>query len=565
MAGGGEGSWHFEPHQRPVMLGSPWNPDHPALRKWGYLASGILIGITGGLSNALITANLAYVQGSLGLGPEQAAMLPAVYVMTNVCANLVLIKCRQQFGLQRFMQWALISYALVTLAHLFVHTYWAALLVRAASGIAAGGLTTLCILTLMQAMPAAKRPAGVLIGIAVPQLALPVARIMAPSLIEWGDWHMAYVLELGLTLLTLAALMLLPLPPSERERKFEKTDLLTIALFFPAIGLLCAVLGLGRINWWTDASWIAYALIGAILLLTAGFLLEGGRTNPMLVTRWLTAPEVVRIGLVAVAVRILVSEQTFGSVGLLSAVGMGTDQFRTLYIFVTLASIAGMAASVLTFDPANPGRAIQIACALIAIGAFMDAGATNLTRPANLYLSQSLIGFGALMFIGPAMLIGISRMMLSSQNHFISWVVLFGATQNLGGLIGSAGFGTFQTIREKFHSNEIVQNIVTTNPLAAQRLAAGAHSLSGTVADPALRGAEGAALLSLQATREANILAFNDVFLVIALLACLAVLWGVSIQLKMKRRGEPSPVLVLGRAMAAAASAKQPDPKARGS
>ena len=73
-----------------------------------------------------------------------------------------------------------------------------------------------------------------------------------------------------------------------------------------------------------------------------------------------------------------------------------------------------------------------------------------------------------------------------------------------------------------------------------------------------LRNAEGAALLSARVTREANVLAYNDVFLVISVLAVLLFLWGIAIELKMRRQGEISPILRFAQAaMAQLAAAKK--------
>jgi UDP-N-acetylmuramyl pentapeptide synthase len=59
-------------------------------------------------------------------------------------------------------------------------------------------------------------------------------------------------------------------------------------------------------------------------------------------------------------------------------------------------------------------------------------------------------------------------------------------------------------------------------------------------------------------TREANVLAYNDVFLVIAVLALLLVLWGVIIEMNMRRRGEISPIVRFAQAaMAQLAAAKK--------
>lgn len=550
-------AYQFKPHERPAIPGSPFNPDHPKARMWGYGAIGLLAGLTGGLGNALVTANISYFQGTLGLTAREAAWIPAAYATTYTCANLILVKFRQQFGLQIFIRLSLVIYAVAALMHLFVHSFASAMAVRAVSGIAAAGLTTLGTLSWFQAMPGPKRPLGILIGVSIPQLATPLARVLAPTLLEWGDWRMSYVFELALAMVTLAAVLALPLPLSERSKAFEKTDFLTVALLFPGVGLLCSVLSVGRTDWWFAAPWIGWALIGSILFITAGAAVEHWRSNPLLTTRFLGQWPIVRIIAVALCIRIITAEQAYASVGLLGALGMGADQLRPLFIIVTLASIAGLAAAVLLVRPQTPARPLQIACLLIAIAAFMDSSATNLTRPANVYLSQALVGFAALLFIGPAMLIGLTRALLQGPQNFISWLVVFLATQNIGGLIGSALFGTLQTVREKFHSNILTQQILLDNPADVGRLAGTAQQAGKVISDPSLRTAEGAALVSQQVTREANVLAFNDVFLIIAVIAFLLFLWGVAIEINMRRRGEVSPLVRFTQLVAAQIAAAQ--------
>jgi hypothetical protein len=78
------------------------------------------------------------------------------------------------------------------------------------------------------------------------------------------------------------------------------------------------------------------------------------------------------------------------------------------------------------------------------------------------------------------------------------------------------------------------------------------------IIDPTLRTAEGAALLSQRVTREANVLAYNDVFMIIAVLALLLFVWGISIEVGMRRRGEISPIVRFAQAaMAQLAAAKK--------
>ena len=531
----------FKPHERPTLPGSPANPDHPDLRRLAYFAIGCLIGITGGLGNALVTVNLNFAQGTLGLNTDESAWLTGAYFMTNVTANLLLVKYRQQFGLQPFIRYTLAAYAATTVMHLFVHDFETSVAVRAASGVAASGLTTLTILYFFQALPAPKRLAAVMIGICIPQLATPLARALSPHLLEWGDWHNLYWFELGMTLATLAAVVALPLPPSEREKTFERLDFVTFALLAPGLWLLIAVLSEGRIQWWTERPWMGWALASSVVLIAVAVVIEHHRSNPLINTRWLSTRQMVRLILVAASIRVLLSEQSFGSAGLLAVVGMINDQMVTLNLIVVAASIAGLATAVLTFRPDHLPQPVIIAVVLIAIGSFMDADATNLTRPSSFYFSQALIGFASLLFLAQLMVIGIARTLLAGGRNFISFVVLFSLSQSVGGLIGTALLGTFQTMREKYHSHELVQNIVVAE----------------TIGDPALRSAEGAALLSQQVTREANILAYNDVFLLVGVLAVLVVIWGLLIRRSILRRREPSPVVQLQQALQAKAQAQQ--------
>lgn len=518
-------SYEFKPHERPTMPGSPATPDHPTPRRVAYFCVGVLIGLTGGFGNALVVANLNNIQGVFGLYSDEGAWLSTVYVMTNVCASMLVIKFRQQYGLQRFTKVFLLSYAVITAFHLVTHSFGTALLARAANGIAASGMSTLALYYIIQSLPARHRLRAVVVGFGVPQLATPLARTFSTGMLEAGNWQTLYQFEFGLSLLSLAAVVLLPLPPSERIKAFEPLDFVTFALFAPGMALLCAVLGEGRILWWTEAAWLGYALCGAVVLISAALWIEHNRANPLLNTRWLGSTAIIRFAVVATSVRILLSEQPYGAVGLLNALGMGNDQLISLYIVVSIATVAGIAASALTLNPQNLGRPVRISLVLIAIGAFVDAGSTNLTRPQNMYFTQSLIAFAAVFFLGPTLLIGMSNALQRGMSHFVSFSALFSITQSLGGLAGSALLGTFQTYREKFHSHSLVQGISLSDPLDAARLQLLGNVYNRVLGDSVLRQAEGVTALAQQVTREANVLAFNDVFLLIGILSTLTFVW----------------------------------------
>ena len=515
--------YDFKPHERPFMPGSPATPDHPLPRRIGYLLIGVLLGLSGGFANGLLLANVQQIQGAFGLSSVEAGWLTAAWSMTSVCTSLLLIKFRQQFGIANFARIFLPAFAFLSLAQLVFHQYELELGVRALGGIVGSGLTNFCLFYVMQFFPGKARLAGMALGVGLSQLALPLARVLSPLLLVHGDVQHLFAFELGLSLLCLACVGVLPLPPSVRVHAFEPLDMLTFALFAPGMALLCAVLAQGRTVWWTTP-WLGYALAGAIVLIAAAMLVEHNRANPLLNIRWMASSDIVKFALIAASMRVLLSEQNFGSAGLLATAGMLPDQLITFYGVITLATMAGLAASLVTLNPQDLLRPVVISSALIAIGAWMDSDASNLTRPANLYVSQALIAFAAIYFVGPLMMTGILRAMARGPSHIVSFSAVFGISQTIGGLAGAALLGSLQVWRERLHSNELVQGITLTDPLDATRINALGAAYGRVLSDPSLRQAEGVLLLGQQVTREANILAYNDVFLVIAVLASVAFL-----------------------------------------
>ncbi len=514
----------WQPHERPSLPGSPSTPLHPTHKRWLFAMVGVLVAITGGLGNALVIANLQYLQGALGATTAEMAWLPAAYVMTNVCMNLLLVKFRQQFGLRAFTEVFLVLYALVTFGHLFVNDLSSAIAVRAAHGMVGAALSSLGLYYMIQAFPAKWRLKALVLGLGTAQLALPLARLFSEDLLQIAEWRGLYLFELGLALICLGCVFLLKLPPGDRFKTFEKLDFLTFAILATGVALLCAVLSLGRIDWWLEAPWIGVASACSLVLIMAGLAIEHNRSNPMLMTRWLGSGTMIRLALAVVLIRMVLSEQSTGAVGFMQMLNMSYQQMHTLYVVMLAGAIAGLVVSALTINPAHLLMPLVISLALMATGSVMDSFSSNLTRPQNLYISQFLLGFGGTFFLGPTMVLG-TKNVLTNPRNLVSFSVMFGICQNLGGLMGAALLGTFQIVREKYHSSMIVEHLTLLDPRVAARVQSGGSAYGGIVADPELRNLMGIRSLATAATREANVMAYNDVFMLIAIIAILTMIW----------------------------------------
>lgn len=526
----------WEEHEKPTLPGSASMPWHPPWVRFAYACVAVLVGITGGLGNALVSANLPTIQGQLGLTPAEGAWLPAAYVMVNVTANLLVYKFRQQYGMRLFTEIGLGVYALLSLLHLAVGNFGTTLIVRAASGFAGATCSTLAVLYMLQAAPRAHTGKMLVIGVGIGQLATPLAWLLSPALLDLGSWHNLYLFEAGLALCAFAAVVVLKLPPGVHIKAFEPLDFLTFALVAPPVAMVVAVLAQGYNRWWFDTPWLAWLLMAAIALLMIAVVIEHYRSNPLLQTRWFLEPGTLRFIVGAFLIRFLTSEQTYGAVGLLRALGMGPDQMQPLFGVILAGTLTGIAVSALSFSPKTVVPQILLTIVLFGVAGFLDYGRTSLDRPQDFFFSQFLVSVGIGMFMAPLILIGIMRAIKQGADHVVSFLVVLSMTQSLGGFAGSAVLSTYQLHREHVHSAAIVARLDPADAVVAQRLRQQQQLYGAVVADPVLRSAQGSAQLAQVVRREANVRAFNDVFALSGVLALLFLVWSLVLTVRRLRQ-----------------------------
>lgn len=513
--------------ERPMLPGSPAAIAHAKPKRFAYFFIGLFICIAASLSNGFIVANLPIFQGEYGLTPSQAAWLPAAYVMANVSSNLILFKARQQYGLRLFSEIGLLVFIGVLILHIFVKTYEMALFVRFIAGLAAAPLSSLGMYYTMQAFGKADMAKGIYLAFGFQQLGLPLAWIISPFLLSANQWDVIYTFELGLAICCFAMVVALKLPRSMRLAVFEKQDFFTFALLAPGFACLCIVLTQGPIHWWFDSPWLAYTLIVGFCLIVFGLTYEHYRRNPLIMTRWLATGDLLSFIVSAFALRLLMSEQSYAAVNFLKTVGMGPDQFVPLYVVIFCGTTAGSVFSALTFHRERLILNLFLAEILILIACALDYHLTSDVRPANFYRSQFLVSFAGGVFIGPLLLMGFMRTLQRGPQYVVTFIVLFSATQNFGGLVGSSFFNTYQQRHTYDYKVEISSNLDPTDPLVAQRLQSYQHSSMLTTNDPVLQNNQALQNLNKVVTREAQVRAYNDVIALNGIFAVILLLWGL--------------------------------------
>ncbi|MDB5733078.1 MAG: major Facilitator Superfamily protein, partial [Variovorax sp.] len=407
-----------------------------------FMAVSLLLGITQGLGVNLVNSNLTGLQGSLGATAIEASWLTTAYYATNISAALLLAKIRYQYGLRRFADIAIGVYLVLAVAHLFTNHLGSAIVLRAAFGLAAAPLSSLAVLYMVQAMPPDRTAYGLLLGFGVTQLGLPLSRIISEDLLQNSQWQGLQFLDTALAILCAAAINVVRIKPIPTSPQFVRGDGLVFTLYATSLALLCVVLTQGRLHWWRDTPWLGVCLASAVLCFGLYVAIELRREKPLLDLRWLASPFMVRFLGAILLFRVVLTEQAVGAVGLMNTLGFTNDQMHPLFVWITVGTLAGFALGALVVPSKRFALLGDTALVLIILAAWMDGQATVLTRPHDLYLSQTLLAATSSMFLASAMMQGLGHVMAGGMKNLISYIAVFGGGQAFAGLVGQAWLAT---------------------------------------------------------------------------------------------------------------------------
>lgn len=510
----------------PSTEGPPAPPPFVSMAPWRsvlYFLSSVMFFLTQGLGMNLALANLNQIQGSIAATTTEAAWLSAAYMAPNVSLGILLVKVRMQYGVRALAKVAVIFFICASVLNLFISDIQSAIVVRFLSGIAAAPLATLGFLYMLEIFPPQKRgTVGLCLVTMNSMLGAPLTRLVSPTLIDFGGWRGLYTLEMSLALLVLPIIFLLPLTAPPRVKVIVRTDIVSYLFIAVGYGCVAVALSVGRPYWWFETPWLGITLVIAVASLFIAAMIELRREHPLVDFRWLLSWRNIHIFGILLIFRLLAGEQSAIVMLWYQNVGLLFDQLQMLYLIILVFTVVGgfVCAALL-----NQGcsRGIQIvALVMLATGAFIDSQITSLTRPEQMYLSQALVAIGSAMFVPPTLADFFNSAFAKGPAYVVTFFVVFMFTQVIGALIATASYGTFITIREKFHSNILAEQITLTNPIVTNRLSTLSAPYGKVLGDPVQMSSEGFALLSAQVTKEANSLAFGDAFFVAGAVALAA-------------------------------------------
>jgi DHA2 family multidrug resistance protein len=156
---------------------------------------------------------------------------------------------------------------------------------------------------------------------------------------------------------------------------------------------------------------------------------------------------------------------------------------------------------------------LAIGFGLFAFSMYLNATLTNQTGFWELFVPQAVRGLGLICIYMPANMIALGTL---PQDRMRNAAGLYNLTRDLGGAIGLATIVTIMNDRLHFHWNRLIEDLNPARPVVQHFL-----DLQGSRFEPLIPGDPGAASVKMLAKvvqREALVLTYNDLLLLIGAL-----------------------------------------------
>jgi len=464
---------------------------------------------------SVVNVSLPHIQGSLSVGLDEVTWVLTSYLISNAIIIPISGWLAGMFGRKRFLIFSLILFTASSVLCGSAFSLAILIVARILQGIGGGGLQPISQAILLESFPQEERG----LAMAFFGMGVVLAPIMGPVVGGWitdaWSWRWVFYINLPAGLLAIALVSLFVHDPGYIRRRHLKID--TWGLFLLAVGLGClqVVLDKGQRDDWFSSNFI----------LT--FSLISGSALMLLVIRELRIPHPV------VNLRIF-RDRSFATGNLIMFAGffclfasivllplylqnlMGYNAFWAGLVLgpggiaaFLIMPLAGM----MMKKKVSPRLLLGIGLSISAYALWLMSGFDLQASFRSVVIPRLIQGFGLGLFFVPlsaATFTGIPNEETGNASG------IFNLLRNLGGSFGVAFSTTILARRTQLHQTFLAENITPYNPSyqqyydkIQQLLQAHQQPVAGrsAILDEIYR----------QLMRQANMLAFNDTFWLLAL------------------------------------------------
>ncbi len=505
------------PAARPAM--SP-------LRMWSAVVGSTLGAFMAILNIQIVNASLADIQGAIGAGTDDGGWISTSYLIAEIVVIPLSAWLARVFSVRNYLLVNAILFLVFSVACALAANLQQMIILRAIQGFTGGVLIPMAFTIIITLLPKPKQP----IGLALFALSATFAPAIGPTIGGYftENWGWEYIFYINLVPGALMVGMLwasLDRAPMNLGllAKGDWPGIITMAI---GLAALQTVLEEGNKEDWFGSEFIVRLSVIAAVSLTLFLVIELKVAHPLLNLR-LFARRNFGFGILA---NFLLGIALYGSVFVLPIYLTRIQGYNSEQIGLVLAWTGIPQLLLIPLVPRLMKRfdirlLIIVGFALFAASNFMNVHMTGDYASDQLFWPNVVRAVGQALVFTPLSAIATSGI---EPENAGSASALFNMMRNLGGAVGIASLQTFLSKREQFHSNILTNSVSVFEEATRDRLARmTGYFMSHGVSDQALAGHKAVVAIALKLRRQANIMAFSDMFfllgiaLVVALLATL--------------------------------------------
>ena len=501
-------------------------PRAAAPHKWLIAASVILGPILEVLDSSIVNVSLPHMQGSFSAGVDEVAWVVTSYLVANGIMIPMTGWISARFGRKRYFMLSLFSFVCASAMCGAAHSLGQMIVFRLIQGLAGAAMVPSSQAIMMETFP----PEEQQLAMATWGVGMMVAPVIGPTLGGWitDNWNWRWNFYINVPLGVVALIMLSAFvhdPAYLRSRRVGgKVDWLGIVCLVLWLGLLQIVCDRGQRADWFSSPWVIWAtgLSGLAMILLVFHELHF--PDPIIELHILK----IRQFSSAVVVVVLLSFILFGS-GFLNPVFlqefMGYTAWRAGLVMLPRA-LAGMTSMLLAGQISRAGydnrRLIGVAFAIVALALWRMSGWNLDVSISRIMLDSFVLGAGLGLSFPILSAAALSSIRRENMGYAAS---LFNMTRNTGAAVGIAYLTNMLLTHQQIHQAYLVQHFSVFD---AWRMTNAPFFAPGSprfhfVEQLVTGQRQGLGLVYHAIQQQSAMLAFNDIYRMLAVIALLTI------------------------------------------
>ena len=518
----------------------PWTP---AVSPWLIAATVMLATFMEVLDTSIANVSLPHIAGSLSATVDESTWVLTSYLISNAIVLPLTGWLSMLFGRKRLFIGCVVIFTISSFLCGLAPNLFLLIFFRILQGAGGGGLQPISQAILVESFPRSKQG----MAMAIYGMGVVVAPIIGPTLGGWitdsFSWRWIFFINVPVGVAAILMTMALVQDPPYMIRKTLKQglriDFIGLGLLAVGLGFVQVMLDKGQSEDWFESPFIIGCAVIGILGLVGVVLWELRQPEPLvdlrlfaernysLATLMMFAMGVVLYG-TTVLLPILL-QTLMGYTAEWAGLVLSPGGLVTLFVMPLVGRLLG------SFQPRW-----LVVCGLIILG-------VGMYRLSELNLQTGFWTFVTTWTLSragmPFLFVPINVMAFASipREKTNSATGLINLTRNMGGSVGISVVAALQSRFAQVSQSNLTSHLNPLNPVYSRRLADLQGALQASGSSPALAGEQAHAIIYGQVLRQSSMLAFVDVFRLLAWL-CVALIPLMFLMKPVKHGGTAPPL-----------------------